>query len=102
MLSLDQGVTKVELDKEVKRMLENLRDHAHRFAITKQRKKFLKSSLHSNLHDIPGLGPQRVTALIHHFGGLELLSKASIDQIAKVPGISKTMAEKIHALVHKP
>ncbi|MEC8882183.1 MAG: excinuclease ABC subunit UvrC [Pseudomonadota bacterium] len=102
MLSLDQGVTKVELDTDVKRMLENLRDHAHRFAITRQRKKFLKTSLHSNLLDIPGLGPQRVTSLIHHFGGLELLSKASIDQIVKVPGISKAMAEKIHTLVHKP
>ena len=96
VLSLDQGVKKIHLDDDVKRMLENIRDHAHRFAINKQRKKQEKSSLQSTLLQIPGLGQKRLKSLLLHFGGLALLSQASVDQIANIKGISKALAEKIY------
>lgn len=100
MLSLTQGVIQIDPDPGIRRMLENIRDHAHRFAITKQRKKHLKSSLQDDLQRVPGLGPQRLTHLMHHFGGMDILQQASVAQINQVPGISNALAEKIFAFLH--
>lgn len=100
-LSLEHGVTQLALPAHVTRMLENIRDHAHRLAITKQRQKHLKTSLDSRFASIPGLGPKRIKQLMHYFGGLEQISKASVRQIEQVPGISKDLAERIHQLCHK-
>jgi excinuclease ABC subunit C len=100
-LSLDHGVTQLTLPAHVTRMLENIRDHAHRLAITKQRQKHLKTSLDSRFSEVPGLGPKRIKQLMHYFGGLEPITKASVKQLAQVPGISRELAERIYQLCHK-
>ena len=100
-LSLDHGVKSMHFSDEVARMLENIRDNAHRFAITRQRKKHMKSSLESSFSSIPGLGPKRIKQLMHYFGGLDAITKASIKQLHQVPGISHELAERIYRLIHK-
>lgn len=100
-LSLDQGIKRMFFSSEVTKMLENIRDHAHRFAITKQRKKHMKSSLESSFISISGLGPKRIKTLMHYFGGLEPITKASIKNLQQVPGISLELATRIHTLLHK-
>lgn len=76
-------------------MLRRVRDEAHRFAITFQKKKRGKAMIHSELDDIPGIGQARKIALIKYFGSLKKLRAASAEEIAHVPGISKTLAESI-------
>jgi excinuclease ABC subunit C len=95
------GAKSLDFPETVTRLLENIRDHAHRFAITRQRKKQLKASLESCLHAVPGLGNYRITQLLHYFGSFEVLTQASIEQIQQVPGISKNLAERIYNLLHK-
>lgn len=78
-------------------LLRRVRDEAHRFAITFQKKKRGKAMIHSELDDIPGIGQARKVALIKFFGSLKKLKAASPEEIAHVPGISKTLAESIKA-----
>jgi excinuclease ABC subunit C len=54
----------------------------------------------SSLEDVAGVGPKRRRDLLKHFGGLQELNRASIDEIAKAPGISKKLAESIYASLH--
>ncbi len=83
-------------------LLEALRDEAHRFAITAHRKKRSQARSESSLELIPGLGPVRRRTLLRHFGGLQEVQAASIEMLAKVPGISQALAEQIyHALHHQ-
>lgn len=81
-------------------LLQQIRDEAHRFAITGHRQKRAKARKHSPLEAIPGIGEKRRQALINHFGGFQALSGASIEAIAKVPGISLQLAAKIYAALH--
>ena len=100
-LTLEHGVQQLQFDDDVSRMLENIRDHAHRFAITRQRKKHLKSSLSSSLECIEGLGPKRIKNLLHHLGGMQSIQEASVKQLHQVPGISYELAVRIHDFLHK-
>ena len=77
-------------------LMQRIRDEAHRFAITFQRKK-RSSAIGSQLSEIPGLGDKRVAALLKHFGSAKRLKLASIDEIAEVAGIGKTLAGEITA-----
>ena len=81
-------------------LLQHIRDEAHRFAITFHRKKRAKKTLDSSLKVIPGIGHKRHKLLLQHFGGLQVLTRASIDEIAKVPGISHDLAKKIFEHLH--
>jgi excinuclease ABC subunit C len=78
-------------------MLQRLRDEAHRFAITYHRKLRAKSQVKSVLDELPGVGPARKRALLRVFGSTKQMRSASVDEIASVPGISRSLAEKIHA-----
>ena len=76
-------------------LLQQIRDEAHRFAITAHRKQREKSRVTSKLEDIPGVGPKRRRLLLKQFGGMKDLKRASVAELMKVPGISKKMAEEI-------
>ena len=75
-------------------LLQRIRDEAHRFAITYQRKK-RSSSIASSLGEISGLGEKRVHALLKHFGSAKRLKLASVDEIAEVAGIGNVLAAQI-------
>jgi excinuclease ABC subunit C len=75
-------------------LLQRVRDEAHRFAITAQRQK-RKSSIATELMNIEGLGEKRVTALLRRFGSAKRLRAASVEEIAEVAGIGKSLAESI-------
>ncbi len=81
--------------------LQNLRDEAHRFAIGTHRKKRAKSMSKSGLDDIEGIGAKRKRDLLNHFGSVEIIKDASVEDIAKVPGINKKTAENIYNFFHK-
>ena len=81
-------------------LLQQIRDEAHRFAITGHRQRRSKARRVSNLESIPGLGPKRRRDLLTHFGGQQAIMKASQDAIGKVDGISKKLAEAIYAELH--
>ena len=82
-------------------LLQHIRDEAHRFAITKHRKRLAKSRKTSILEGISGVGPGRRQKLLSHFGGLQALKGASVEDIANVPGISKALAQLIYQALHE-
>ncbi|MEV7797580.1 excinuclease ABC subunit UvrC [Microbacterium foliorum] len=76
-------------------LLQRLRDEAHRFAITHQRKR-RRNDITSILAEVPGLGASRIKVLLKHFGSVTALRSAAPEEIQEVPGIGPVLAENIH------
>ena len=77
--------------------LQNIRDESHRFAIEFQRKLKRKNTLHSQIDNIPGIGPKRRRLLLKHFGSLTGLRHAALEEILQVPGIPEKLAKEIQS-----
>lgn len=77
-------------------LIQQVRDEAHRFAITAHRQARSRNRNRSPLEAIPGIGAKRRQRVMQHFGGLQGLARASIDDLQRIPGISKQLAEAIH------
>jgi len=81
-------------------LAQQIRDEAHRFAITGHRGRRQKVTTESPLERIPGIGPRRRRMLLTHFGGLQGISKAGVEELSSVPGISRVLAEEIFRALH--
>jgi excinuclease ABC subunit C len=81
-------------------LLQHIRDEAHRFAITGHRARRAKARNVTELDEIDGVGPKRRKALLMHFGSISAIKGASLQEIARVPGINEKLAADIHAALH--
>jgi excinuclease ABC subunit C len=83
------------------RLVQRIRDEAHRFAITGHRRKRAKRYNESILESIPGLGPSKRRALLKHFGGLQGLLRAGVADFEKVAGIGASLARSLYDYLHQ-
>ncbi|MBI1856544.1 MAG: excinuclease ABC subunit UvrC, partial [Chloroflexi bacterium] len=78
-------------------LVQRIRDEAHRYGITAHRRKRSKLGLASQLDSVPGIGPTRRKALLKHFGSVDKIRDATIEELAAVQGVTKSAAESIKA-----
>ncbi|MGN1393750.1 MAG: excinuclease ABC subunit UvrC [Succinivibrionaceae bacterium] len=90
----------LSIDNPALQLVLHIRDESHRFAITGHRNKRQQSRTTSRLQDIPGIGAKRRQTLLKHLGGMQEIFKSSADELAKVPGISKRLAQEIYDFLH--
>lgn len=90
----------LSLDNPALQLVLHIRDESHRFAITGHRHKREKARTVSRLQDIPGIGAKKRQALLKRLGGMQEIYKANIDELSKVPGISKKLAQDIYDFLH--
>ena len=90
----------MDADSPALHLIQHIRDESHRFAIAGHRNRRQKIKTTSSLESIPGIGAKRRQALLKYMGGLHGLKRASKDEIANVPGVSKELAEVIYDHLH--
>ena len=90
----------LEHDSSALHLILQIRDEAHRFAISGHRAQRAKKRTQSPLEDIAGLGPKRRQTLLKHFGGLQGITRAGVEDLAKIPGISNKLAQAIYGRFH--
>jgi excinuclease ABC subunit C len=81
--------------------VERLRDEAHRFAVGSHRQRRKRDIREAGLQEIAGIGPTRKRALLHHFGTLKAIERASPADLAEVPGINAETARRIYDFFHE-
>lgn len=99
-LSGQEAATILPADSLALLLIQQIRDEAHRFAITGHRLRRAKARTASVLEDIPGIGDRRRQALLRHLGGLQEVRRAGIEDLARVPGISPALARRIFVTFH--
>lgn len=101
-LYLDDAQHEIVIDKHSPglHLLQHIRDESHRFAIAGHRARRDKTRTRSLLDDIPGVGNERRKALVRHFGSGIAVKSASVDEIAKVKGVSRALAQSIYDFLH--
>ena len=82
-------------------LIQQIRDEAHRFAITGHRGRRGRARTTSALQGIPGIGATRRRALLRHFGGLRQVERAGVEEISRVQGISLSIAQRVYEYLHK-
>jgi excinuclease ABC subunit C len=87
-------------DSPARHLIQQVRDEAHRFAITGHRQRRAKARRTSPLEGIPGLGPKRRQQLLRQFGGLQEVARAGVEDLTKVKGISRQLAQGIYDAFH--
>ncbi|MFE8069827.1 excinuclease ABC subunit UvrC [Marinobacteraceae bacterium S3BR75-40.1] len=98
--ALTDASFRVPPDSPALHLIQHIRDESHRFAISGHRQRRDKKRRQSTLEGIEGVGPKRRRELIHYFGGLQGIRKASVEEMTKVRGVSRQLAETIYAALH--
>lgn len=100
VLPRGRGLIELAADSPALHLIQQIRDEAHRFAITGHRQRRAQTRRTSSLEAIPGLGPQRRRALLREFGGLQGIIQAGVGDLGRVQGISRTLAQRIYDHLH--
>jgi excinuclease ABC subunit C len=100
VLPRGRGLIELPADSSALHLIQQVRDEAHRFAITGHRQRRAQVRRTSSLEAIPGLGPQRRRALLRQFGGLQGILQAGVTDLTRVQGISRTLAQRIYDHLH--
>lgn len=96
----ESGALDIEPSSGTMHLLQHIRDEAHRFAVEGHRARRQKTRRRSELDDVPGIGAKRKRSLLTHFGSVTAMKSASIDEMTKVPGISRRLASQLHGVLH--
>lgn len=100
-LSGSGAATILPADSPALHLIQQIRDEAHRFAITAHRQRRAKARTTSALERIPGIGNRRRQALLKNFGGLREVARAGVEDLARIPGISRDLAQRIYDTFHE-
>jgi excinuclease ABC subunit C len=95
-----EGALILPPDSKALHLIQRVRDEAHRFAISGHRRKRARSRQTSMLEAIAGLGPARRRALLRHFGGLQGVLRAGVEDLGRAPGIGPALAQAIYEHLH--
>lgn len=101
LVTVDGRAKRLAADDPALHLVQQIRDEAHRFAITGHRARRGRARTSSSLENIAGVGPRRRQKILETFGGLRELKNAGIEEIAQVPGISRALAEQIYNELHQ-
>ena len=99
-LAYDKKILSLAHSSPALHLIQQIRDEAHRFAITGHRARRAKKMTESPLQGIEGIGDKRRQALLRHFGGIQAVKNAGIEDLTRAPGISPKLAQRIYDLFH--
>jgi excinuclease ABC subunit C len=99
-LAYDKKILSLVHSSPALHLIQQIRDEAHRFAIAGHRARRAKKMVESPLQGVDGIGDKRRQSLLKYFGGLQAVKKAGVEDLAKAPGISPKLAQRIYELFH--